>query len=232
MRWRSRASSAGPVKWTEERSEACRATIHGREMIQEIELAATAEGRITAVRARLTAAMGAYLQLVTPGVPLLGAWLYAGCYGVDAYDFACTGVFTHTTPTDAYRGAGRPEATYAIERAVDALARKLGKDPVGLRRLNFIDEFPATIASGLEIDSGDYHAALDRALELAGYDDLRAEQAARRQRGDTRQLGIGLSTYVEMCGLAPSRILSALRYAAGGWDAATIRCLPTGRCRC
>ena len=217
-----------PIKWIEERSEAATATIHGRDMIQEIELAATAEGKITAVRTRLTVAMGAYLQLVTPGIPLLGAWLYAGCYDVEAYDFACTGVFTNTTPTDAYRGAGRPEATYAIERAVDALARKVGKDPAEIRRLNFITEFPATIASGLTVDSGDFHAALDRALEVAGYDGLRKEQAARRKRKDTRQLGIGLSTYVEMCGLAPSRILSALRYAAGGWDAATIRCLPTG----
>jgi aerobic carbon-monoxide dehydrogenase large subunit len=217
-----------PVKWIEERSENCQATIHGRDVIQEIELAATAEGRITAVRTRLTASMGAYLQLVTPGIPLLGAWLYAGCYGVDAYDFACTGVFTNTTPTDAYRGAGRPEATYAIERAVDALARELGKDPAEVRRLNFITEFPATLASGLTVDAGDFHAALDRALETAGYEELRAEQAARRERGDTKQLGVGLSTYIEMCGLAPSRILASLRYAAGGWDTATIRCLPTG----
>jgi aerobic carbon-monoxide dehydrogenase large subunit len=217
-----------PVKWIEGRSEGNQATIHGRDVIQEIELAATAEGKITAVRTRLTAAMGAYLQLVTPGIPLLGAWLYGGCYGVEAYDFACTGVFTNTTPTDAYRGAGRPEATYAIERAVDALARKLGKDPAELRRLNFITEFPATIASGLTIDAGDFGAALDRALETAGYDELRKEQGARRKRGDAKQLGIGLSTYVEMCGLAPSRILASLRYGAGGWDTATIRCLPTG----
>jgi len=217
-----------PVKWIEERSENYLATIHGRDVIQEIELAANADGKITAVRTRLTAAMGAYLQLVTPGIPLLGAWLYAGCYGVEAYDFACAGVFTNTTPTDAYRGAGRPEATYAIERAVDALARKLGKDPAELRRLNFITEFPATIASGLTIDAGDFHAALDRALEIAGYDKLRKEQTARRKRGDAKQLGVGLSTYIEMCGLAPSRILASLRYAAGGWDTATIRCLPTG----
>jgi aerobic carbon-monoxide dehydrogenase large subunit len=217
-----------PVKWIEERSEGNLATIHGRDVIQEIELAATAEGKITAVRTRLTAAMGAYLQLVTPGIPLLGAWLYAGCYDVEAYDFACTGVFTNTTPTDAYRGAGRPEATYAIERTVDALARKLGKDPVELRRLNFIRGFPATIASGLTIDAGDFDAVLDRALELAGYDDLRAEQVGRRERGDAKQIGVGLATYVEMCGLAPSRILASLRYGAGGWDAATIRCLPTG----
>ncbi len=217
-----------PIKWIEERTEGFHATIHGRDVIQEIELAATKEGRITGVRVRLTAAMGAYLQLVTPGVPLLGAWIYNGAYDIPAYGFECTGVFTHTTPTDAYRGAGRPEATYAIERTVDALARAVGKDPVEIRRLNFIKEFPHTIASGLTIDSGDYDQTLDRVLELAGYDQLRADQAERRARGDAKQLGIGLSTYNEMCGLAPSRILGAIRYGAGGWDAATIRCLPTG----
>ena len=147
-----------PVKWIEERSEAFTATIHGRDVLQEIELAATAEGSVTAVRVRLVSAMGAYLQLVTPGIPLLGAWIYGGCYDIPAYSFQCTGVFTHTTPTDAYRGAGRPEATYAIERAMDALATELGMDPIELRRRNFITEFPATIASGLTVDSGDYHA--------------------------------------------------------------------------
>jgi carbon-monoxide dehydrogenase large subunit len=217
-----------PIKWTEERSEGYLATIHGRDVLQEIELAASAEGKITAVRVRLTAAMGAYMQLVSPGIPLLGAWLYAGCYDVEGYDFECVGVFTNTTPTDAYRGAGRPEATYAIERAVDTLARKLEMDPVELRRKNFITEFPAAIASGLEIDSGDFHASLDKALELLDYDGLRAEQSERRGRSDPKQIGIGLSTYVEMCGLAPSRILGAIRYGAGGWDAATVRCLPTG----
>jgi carbon-monoxide dehydrogenase large subunit len=217
-----------PVKWIEERAENSVATIHGRDVIQRIELAATREGRITAVRATLTSAMGAYLQLVTPGIQLLGAWVYGGAYDIRGYHFTCEGVFTNTTPTDAYRGAGRPEATYAIERAVDTLARKVGKDPIEIRRLNFIREFPATIASGLTIDSGNFDATLDRALELAGYEELRADQAARRERGDVKQLGIGLSTYVEMCGLAPSRILGAIRYVAGGWDAATIRCLPTG----
>ena len=217
-----------PIKWIEERSEAYVATIHGRDVVQEIELAATADGTITAVRVRLTAAMGAYLQLVTPGIPILGAWLYGGCYAVQGYDFECVGVYTNTTPTDAYRGAGRPEATYAIERAVDALARKLDIDPVELRRKNFIKEFPATIAAGLTIDSGDYEASLDKALAIVDYEAVRAEQAERRERGDTKQLGIGFSTYVEMCGLAPSRILGAIRYVAGGWDAATIRFLPTG----
>ena len=217
-----------PVKWTESRSEGYVATIHGRDQVQEIELAATAEGLITAVRTKLIAGMGAYLQLVTPGVPLLGAWLYGGSYTVAAYSLECVGVFTNTVPTDAYRGAGRPEATYAIERAVDALARELGKDPVEVRRLNFITEFPATIASGLTIDSGDYHASLDVALEQSAYDEVRAEQRERRAVGDPKRLGIGLSTYVEMCGLAPSAILGAIRYSAGGWDTATIRCLPTG----
>ena len=217
-----------PVKWIEERSEGFTATIHGRDVLQEIELAATAEGKITAVRVRLVSAMGAYLQLVTPGIPLLGAWVYGGCYDIGAYSLECTGVFTHTTPTDAYRGAGRPEATYAIERAVDALAIELEMDPVELRRLNFITEFPATIASGLTIDSGDYNASLDRVLEHLDLDAVRAEQAERRARGDTKELGIGLSTYVEMCGLAPSGILGAIRYVAGGWDAATVRCLPSG----
>jgi carbon-monoxide dehydrogenase large subunit len=216
------------VKWTEGRTEGYVSTIHGRDQVQEIELAATAEGKITAVRVRLVTAMGAYLQLVTPGIPLLGAWLFGGCYGVEGYSFECTGVFTNTTPTDAYRGAGRPEATYAIERAVDTLARKLDLDPVELRRRNFITEFPATIASGLTIDSGDYHASLDLALEKADYAGVRSEQKARRSAGDPKRLGIGLSTYVEMCGLAPSAILGAIRYSAGGWDTATIRCLPTG----
>jgi carbon-monoxide dehydrogenase large subunit len=217
-----------PVKWTEGRTEGYVATIHGRDVVQEIELAAAADGTITALRVRLTAAMGAYLQLVTPGIPLLGAWIYGGCYGIEGYSFECTGVFTHTTPTDAYRGAGRPEATYAIERAVDALARKLGRDPAELRRQNFIKEFPHTLASGLTIDSGDYGACLDVALEQSRYDELRMEQRTRREAGDAKRLGIGLSTYVEMCGLAPSAILGAIRYAAGGWDTATIRCLPTG----
>jgi hypothetical protein len=172
-----------PVKWIEERSEGYLATHHGRDMIQEIELAATAEGKITAVRVHLTAAMGAYLRLVTPGIPLLGAWVYGGAYDIGAYGIEIVGVFTNTTPTDAYRGAGRPEATYAIERAVDALARKLDLDPVELRRLNLITEFPYTLASGLAIDSGDFHASLDRALELLDYEAVRRDQAERRERG-------------------------------------------------
>ena len=176
--------------------------------------------------------MGAYMQLVTPGIPILGAWLYGGAYDLQAYSFTCTGVFTNTTPTDAYRGAGRPEATYAIEHAMDALARKLDMDPVELRRLNFIKEFPTTIASGLEIDSGDFDGALDRALELLDYDGLRREQHERNERGDAVRLGIGLSTYIEMCGLAPSRILGArtLRRRRLGRGDCPHDC-PPARCR-
>ena len=217
-----------PVKWVEERSENALATIHGRDFVTTLELAATKDGKITSLRANVIASMGAYLQLVTPGIPLLGAWIYAGPYAIPNYSVTFTGVFTNTTPTDAYRGAGRPEATYVLERTMDLLAKELGMDRIELRRKNFITEFPATIASGLTIDNGDYHASLDRLLEHLGLEELEAEQQARRDRGDVKQIGIGFSTYNEMCGLAPSRILGAIRYAAGGWESATIRCLPTG----
>jgi aerobic carbon-monoxide dehydrogenase large subunit len=221
-----------PVRWNEERSENTQATIQGRGVIQEIELAADADGKVTAVRANLLADMGAYLQLVTPGIPLLGAFLYHGVYDVPAYSFTCTGVFTTRTPTDAYRGAGRPEATYAIERAMDALAREIGVDQAEIRRRNFItpDKFPYDSAGGLTFDSGDYARALEKALELVDYEGLRKEQADRRnERSTTTHLGVGLSSYVEMCGLAPSRVLSSLNYSAGGWEAATVRMMPTGK---
>jgi aerobic carbon-monoxide dehydrogenase large subunit len=219
-----------PARWTESRSENAVATIQGRGQIQQMELAADAEGRITAVRASLVADMGAYLQLVTPGIPLLGAFLYHGVYDVPAYHFECTGVFTNCTPTDAYRGAGRPEATYAIERAIEALAREVGVDSAEIRRRNYIraGQFPYASIAGLTYDSGDYEPALDKALALIGYDGLRAEQQRRRDAGETRQLGVGLSSYVEMCGLAPSRVLASLSFGAGGWEAATVRVLPTG----
>ncbi len=220
-----------PVRWTEERTENAQATIHGRGQIQQIELAADADGKITAVRVNLLADMGAYLQLVTPGIPLLGAFLYHGVYDVPAYSFSCTSVFTTMTPTDAYRGAGRPEATYAIERSIDALARKVGVDSQEIRRRNFIppEAFPYNSAPGLVFDSANYVPALDKALDLVGYDALRKEQQARREQGSTRHLGIGLSCYTEMCGLAPSRVLAALNYGAGGWEAASVQLLPTGK---
>lgn len=220
-----------PVKWVESRSENYLATHHGRDQIQEMELAADADGKIRGYRARILVNMGAYLRIITPGTPLLGAFVYCGPYGGEAYSVEFTGVFTNTTPTDAYRGAGRPEATNAIERAVDALARRVGKDPVEIRRMNFLPAFtePTPSPGGLQIDSGNYHATLDMALELADYELLRKEQRTRREQRDVRQLGIGFSTYLEMCGLAPSRILSSLRYVAGGWDASSVRVLPTGK---
>jgi carbon-monoxide dehydrogenase large subunit len=217
-----------PIKWTEERAEGYVATIHGRDVVHELTFAATSDGKITAVKSEALCAMGAYLQLVTPGIPLLGAWIYSGPYEIPNYSVTFTGVFTHTTPTDAYRGAGRPEATYVLERTMDALAAELGIDPVELRRRNFVTEFPHTMASGLTVDSGDYHASLDKLLELLDLDAIREEQASRRSSGDVKQIGVGLSTYNEMCGLAPSRILGAIRYAVGGWDSATIRFQPLG----
>jgi carbon-monoxide dehydrogenase large subunit len=220
-----------PIKWTETRSENYLATHHGRDQIQEIELAADQNGKILGYRDRILVNMGAYLMIITPGTPLLGAFLFCGAYGGEAYQVEFSGVFTNTAPTDAYRGAGRPEATYAIERTIDALARQVGRDPVEIRRMNFIPAFtePTPSPGTLSLDSGDYEATLDSALELAGYEQLRKEQQARREAGDVKQVGIGFSTYLEMCGLAPSRVLSALRYAAGGWDAASIRVLPTGK---
>ena len=220
-----------PVRWTEERIENAQATIQGRGMIQEIELAADRDGRVRAVRVNLLADMGAYLQLVTPGIPLLGAFLYHGVYDIPAYAFTCTGVFTTKTPTDAYRGAGRPEATYAIERDMDALARQLGLDPAEVRRRNFVatEKFPYSSAAGLVFDSGDYGPALDQALELAAYEATRKEQQDRRNAGANKRIGIGLSCYVEMCGLAPSRVLASLNYSAGGWEAATVRLMATGK---
>ena len=221
-----------PVKWTETRSEDMVATHHGRDQIQDIELAATKDGKFLGLKVTLLADMGAYLQIITPGTPLLGMFMFPGIYKMDAYSFKCTGVFTNKTPTDAYRGAGRPEATYAIERIVDEMAAELGMEPMELRKKNWIthEEFPFTTVAGLTYDTGNYEAATAKALDLFGYDQLRAEQKRRRDAGDPIQLGIGISTFTEMCGLAPSRTLGALKYVAGGWEHCTIRLLPTGKC--
>src|SRR5580698_3616281 len=220
-----------PVKWTETRSEGNVAVHHGRDQIQRLRLAADADGRILGLDVDLLADMGAYLMLVTPGVPLLGAFMYNAIYKMEAYRFNCTGVFTTMTPTDAYRGAGRPEATYAIEHIMDDLAAELGMDPLEVRELNWIkhEEFPYTTIAGLTYDSGNYEAATAKAKELFGYDELRKEQEQRRANNDPIQLGIGISTFTEMCGLAPSRVLGSLAYGAGGWEHASIRMLPTGK---
>ena len=221
-----------PVRWVEERSENAHATIHGRGQIQHVELAADKDGKLTAVRFRIIADMGAYLQLVTPGVPLLGAFLYAGVYNLpQAYDFSCTGVFTSLTPTDAYRGAGRPEATYAIECGMDALARKMNIDPYELRKRNFIqkEQFPYTAFSGLTYDSGDHALAAEKATQMADYAGIRKQQVTQNVPGAAKRIGIGMASYFEMCGLAPSRVLASLNYGAGGWEAATVRVLPTAK---
>ena len=220
-----------PVKWTESRSEGNLTVHHGRDQWQRIRIAADADGRVRGLDVDLLADMGAYLMLVTPGVPLLGAFMYPAIYKMDAYSFKCTGVFTTKMPTDAYRGAGRPEATYAIERIMDELAVELGMDPLEVRERNWIkhEEFPYTTIATLTYDSGNYEAATARAKELFGYDELRQEQAERNLDGDPVRLGLGVSTYTEMCGLAPSRVLGSLAYGAGGWEHASIRMLPTGK---
>ena len=220
-----------PCKWTETRSESLVSGHHGRDQWQRLTLAATKEGQVTALKVDLLADMGAYLGLVTPGVPILGAFMYNSIYKFPAYQFNCTNVFTNKTWTDAYRGAGRPEATFAIERLMDELAIEVGVDPLAIREANWIthEEFPFTSVCGLEYDSGNYEAATARATELFDYAGLRAEQERRRASGDSVQLGIGISTFTEMCGLAPSRVLGSLAYGAGGWEHASVRMLPTGK---
>jgi aerobic carbon-monoxide dehydrogenase large subunit len=220
-----------PVKWTESRTEGNAAVHHGRDQIQKIRIAAEADGKLRGLDVDLLADMGAYLMIVTPGVPLLGAFMFNAIYKMDAYRFNCTGVFTTKTPTDAYRGAGRPEATYAIEHIMDDLAVHLGLDPLEVRERNWIkhEEFPYTTISGLTYDTGNYEAATALAKDLFRYEELRKEQSERNAASAPVRLGLGVSTYTEMCGLAPSRVLGSLRYAAGGWEHAAIRMLPTGK---
>jgi carbon-monoxide dehydrogenase large subunit len=220
-----------PVKWIEDRQENYVATIHGRGVLHDCTLAGTEDGKILGMKFVELADMGAYFQLLTPGIPELGGWVYMGPYDTEAYWYEFSGIMTNATPTDAYRGAGRPEATFVIERLVDAFARRIGKDPAGVRRMNLLSPFsePTPSVMGLNLDSGNYEPTFDRALELADYEQFRKEQAARRESGDTKQIGIGLSSYIEMCGLAPSNILGALRYVAGGWDGAEIECRPFGK---
>jgi carbon-monoxide dehydrogenase large subunit len=220
-----------PVKYNETRSESLLSAHHGRDQIQKMTLSAKRDGTVTGLKVELLADMGAYLRLVTSGIPILGAFMFNAIYKFPAYRFVCTNVFTNKTPTDAYRGAGRPEATFAVERMMDELAVELGMDPMEVREKNWIkhEEFPFTTVAGLTYDSGNYEAATAKAKELFGYDALRAEQRERREKGDPVQLGIGISTFTEMCGLAPSRVLGSLSYGAGGWEHAAIRMLPTGK---
>jgi aerobic carbon-monoxide dehydrogenase large subunit len=220
-----------PIKWVEDRSENHLATTHGRGQVQRIELAATKEGKILGMKVKLLADMGAYLQLLTPGIAIFGSFTYPGLYTFDAYSFECTGVFTNLTPTDAYRGAGRSEAAYAHERIMDDLARELNMDPAELRIKNLIPPFyePTTTPAGVMYDSGDYETCMRKALDLADYDGLRAEQRRRREAGDVMQLGIGSGNVTESGGLSPSKVAAGVRLQSGGWESASVRMFASGK---
>ena len=217
-----------PLKWIEDRQEHMVATTHGRGQAAEVEAGVREDGTLTALRVRITADLGAYLQMLTHVMATLTAVAVSGCYRVPVCEVEVVGVFTSKTPTDAYRGAGRPEATYYIERTMDLLAERLGMDPVALRRRNFIgaDEFPYTTAMGLVLDSGNYDLTLDRALERLDYAGFRREQARLRQQG--RYLGVGFSTWVEQCSFGPTAHMVP-GFAPGGWETATVRVEPTGK---
>jgi aerobic carbon-monoxide dehydrogenase large subunit len=208
-----------PVKWSEERRENIQATIHGRGQIGEVEAAVKKDGTILGLRYRVIADIGAYHQLFTPAIPPFTGLMLSGCYKIPAISMELTAVFTNKMSTDAYRGAGRPEATYVIERMLDRIARELKLDPVKVRRKNFPkpSEFPFKTATGLAYDSGNYQLALAKALKLAGYEKLRRDQKRLRNRG--RYLGIGLSTYIEICAMGPK----------GMWEYGKVEVEPNGK---
>ena len=213
-----------PVKWSESRRENIAATIHGRDQINYVEMALKKDGTILALRARIIADIGAYHQLLTPIIPTLTALLISGCYKMQAVQCDVIGVFTNKMATDAYRGAGRPEATYIIERIVDIAARELNLDPAEIRRKNFPKpkEYPFATPTGILYDSGNYETAMKKALDLAGYAKLRARQKDGWKQG--KYYGVGLSTYVEICAMGPSTAMPA-----GGWESGTVRVEPTGK---
>jgi carbon-monoxide dehydrogenase large subunit len=219
-----------PVKWIETRSEHMQVTHHGRGQVATMRIGAKRDGTITAMHAKITADLGAYLMLLTPTIPSLGAFVMSGCYKVPAVRTDITGVFTNKVATDAIRGAGRPEATHMIEVTLDQLAAELGMDRLELRRKNFIpkEDFPAETAVGVVYDSGDYHGALDKLLEHVDLDAFAAEQASLREQGIHR--GIGFSTWTEICGLAPSRVTgpSGFGLQTGLWESALVRVHLTG----
>ena len=202
-----------PVKWIEDRSEAFVATNHGRDIIGYIDLAARRDGTVLGLKLRLIADIGAYNMLFTADIPTLTLLMASATYNIPAVRATLTEVFTNKTPTDAYRGAGRPEATYFVERAIDMLARELKMDPAELRRKNFIqpNQFPFKTQMGAEYDSGDYEKALNIALESAQWEQLKAEREAARAEG--RLVGLGLAMYVEVCGMGPSSAMGT-----GGWE--------------
>ncbi len=213
-----------PVKWIESRRENFTCTIHGRGHVDYYEMAAKKDGTILGLRLKIIQDLGAYHQLLTPAIPTLSVLMMPGLYRFKNIHADIVGVFTNAVPTDAYRGAGRPEATHGIERMVDILADELQMDPAELRLKNFVrnEEFPFNTATGLTYDSGDYSAPLNKALEIVNYSGLLVEQEDARKAG--RLFGIGMSTYGEICALGPSAATPA-----GGWESATVRLEPTGK---
>jgi carbon-monoxide dehydrogenase large subunit len=218
---------ARPVKWTADRSEAFQTDAHGRDHVTHAELALDKNGTFLGLRVDTKANLGAYLSTFGSSIPTyLYATLLAGTYKTPAIYANVKAAFTNTTPVDAYRGAGRPEAASVVERIVDMAARELGMDPVEIRRKNFITQFPYQTPVALEYDSGDYVGTLDMALELAEYNGFEARRAEAKKRGKLR--GIGLSTFVEACGIAPSAVAGALGARAGLFESGQIRVHPTG----
>jgi len=214
-----------PVKWIERRRENLSGTTHGRDQIAYLEVAAQKDGVVLGVKAKFICDMGAYLQLLTPAIPGFSGLMMTGCYKIPALAFDQQMVFTNKMATDAYRGAGRPEAAYIAERIMDMVAGEFGLDPAEVRRKNFIakESFPAPTAGGLVYDSGDYDLALSKALEIVDYKKVRAEQAEARKHG--RYIGIGIASYVEICGIGPSSLLPP-KLKGGGWESSTVRIEP------
>jgi aerobic carbon-monoxide dehydrogenase large subunit len=224
-----------PVKFVEDRLENYLTTTHGRDHITDVEIGATRDGKITALNVKTWANLGAYFSTIAAGIPTtLYGRMIAGCYKIPNIHVHVTATYTNTAMVDAYRGAGRPEASYVIERVCDLVAAETGLDPSEVRRRNFIqpEDFPFDTGIGmLPYDSGNYEPALDKALEAIGYHELRAEQAARRERGDSKLLGIGLASYVEVCGVAPSKWigLPGEGWGAGLWESANVKMHLTGK---
>ena len=219
-----------PVKWIETRSENYQATTHGRDHVQDVELAATKDGTITGLRCTVHAGMGAYLSTAAPGIPtILHGLMLSGCYTIPALKEDVYGVYTNGVPVEAYRGAGRPEATFMLERLIDMLAHKLAMDPADVRRKNFIPKFEDghEVVTTLNYDSGDYPGALEKLVEHTGYKALREKQAAGPANG--KYLGLGLTSYVEICGLGPSQVAGAIGFQGGLWESAIVRFHPTGK---
>lgn len=229
MSWATRKIER-PIKWTAERSESYLTDAHGRDHHTTAEMGFDKDGNILGLRVNTVANLGAYLSTLAGGIP---TWLYgtllAGQYKTKSIYVQVTGVFTNTTPVDAYRGAGRPEATYVIERLMDTAAREMNMDPAELRRKNFIapDAFPYQTPVVMQYDSGNYEPALDKALQMINYKKLREEQKKGRDQG--RLLGIGFSAYIEACGIAPSKVAGAIGLRAGLYEGASIRVHPTGK---